>query len=60
MKILLINLDQSTDRLVKQQEQFKQLGLSFERFPAVSIKDFSEDEYKALAFSVNVHLNSLN
>lgn len=51
MKILLINLDQSTDRLVKQQEQFKQLGLSFERFPAVSIKDFSEDEYKALAFS---------
>lgn len=50
MRTLLINLDQSIDRLAKQQEQFEQLGLSFERFPAVSIKDFSEDEYKALAF----------
>lgn len=50
MKILLINLDQSKDRLVQQQIQFKDLGLEFERLSAVSINDFSEDDYKSMAF----------
>lgn len=51
MKILLINLDQSKDRLTQQQAQFSDLGLEFERLPAVSIADFSEREYQDLAFS---------
>ncbi|WP_180012615.1 glycosyltransferase family 25 protein [Acinetobacter sp. YH16031] len=51
MKILLINLDQSKDRLLQQQAQFSDLGLEFERLSAISINDFSEDEYKAMAFS---------
>ena len=51
MKILLINLDQSKDRLAQQQAQFQDLGLDFERLPAVSINDFSEEEYKRMAFS---------
>lgn len=50
MKILMINLDQSTDRLAQQREQFTNLQLEFERFSAVSIKDFSEAEYLDLAF----------
>lgn len=50
MKILLINLDQSKDRLAQQESQFKDLGLKFERLSAVSIHDFSEDEYKRMAF----------
>lgn len=50
MKILLINLDQSKDRLVQQQAQFQDLGLVFERLPATSIHDFSEEEYKRMAF----------
>ena len=50
MKILLINLDQSKDRLLQQQAQFSDLGLEFERLSAISINDFSEDEYKAMAF----------
>jgi glycosyl transferase family 25 len=50
MKILLINLDQSKDRLAQQQAQFRDLDLDFERLPAVSIHDFSEDEYKSMAF----------
>lgn len=51
MKILIINLDQSTERLAQQQRQFKKLGLSFERLPAVSINDFDDKEYHRLAFS---------
>lgn len=50
MKILLINLDQSKDRLSQQQAQFRNLGLEFERLAAVSINDFSDDEYKCMAF----------
>ena len=50
MKVLLINLDQSKDRLAQQQAQFKDLGLEFERLPAISINDFSEEEYKRMAF----------
>lgn len=51
MKILLINLDQSKDRLDEQTAQFKKLGLSFERLPAVTIHDFSEEDYKRMAFN---------
>ncbi|MDY6485767.1 glycosyltransferase family 25 protein [Acinetobacter faecalis] len=51
MKILLINLDKSTDRLEQQKNQFNELGLEFERLPAVSIHDFSDDEYKKMAFN---------
>lgn len=51
MKVLMINLDQSKDRLEQQKIQFLKLGLVFERLPAISIKDFTEDEYKKLAFS---------
>lgn len=50
MKILLINLDKSNDRLEQQITQFKDLDLAFERLAAVSIHDFSEEEYKRLAF----------
>ena len=50
MKILLINLEQSIDRLEQQHIQFNDLGLEFERLPAVSIHDFSEAEYKEMAF----------
>ena len=51
MKVLIINLKQSTERLAQQQRQFNQLGLSFERLPAVSIHDFDDEEYNRLAFS---------
>lgn len=50
MKTLIINLDQSTDRLDEQKQQFEKLGLGFERLPAVSIQDFTETEYLNLAF----------
>lgn len=50
MKILLINLDRSKDRLEEQNIQFKRLGLTFERLSAVSIHDFSEADYKKMAF----------
>ena len=51
MKVLIINLKQSTERLAQQQQQFNQLGLSFERLPAVSTNDFDDEEYNRLAFS---------
>lgn len=51
MKILIINLEQSKDRLEQQHIQFSKLGLTFERLSAVSIQDFNEAEYKELAFS---------
>lgn len=51
MKILMINLERSKDRLEQQEEQFNKLGLLFERLPAISISDFSESEYQDLAFS---------
>lgn len=50
MKILLINLDQSQDRLIQQKEQFHKLKLEFERLPAVSIHDISENDYSQVAF----------
>ena len=50
MKTLIINLDQSADRLDEQKKQFEKLGLSFERLAAVSIRDFSEADYLKLAF----------
>ena len=51
MKILLINLDKSTDRLEQQRNQFNELGLEFERLPAVTIHDFTEEDYKRMAFN---------
>lgn len=45
MKVFIINLDQSTDRLQQQQEQFERLGMPFERLPAVSVSDISEEFY---------------
>lgn len=51
MKILLINLDKSTDRLEQQRNQFNELGLVFERLPAVTIHDFSDEDYKRMAFN---------
>ena len=51
VKILLINLVSSKDRLEEQKKQFNQLGLKFELFPATSIHDFSEEQYLDLAFN---------
>lgn len=51
MKILLINLDSSKDRLEEQKKQFKRLGLKFNRFSATTIQDFTESEYLDLAFN---------
>lgn len=51
MKILIINLDESTERLTEQKRQFNRLGLSFDRLSAVSIHDFNDEEYNQLAFS---------
>ncbi|MBF7682335.1 glycosyltransferase family 25 protein [Acinetobacter sp. B5B] len=51
MKILMINLEQSTDRLQQQQQQFQTLGLTFERLPAVSIAETSIQDYEKLAFN---------
>lgn len=51
MKVLMINLDNSRDRLQQQYEQFDKLKVVFERLPAVSIADFSKDDYQKLAFN---------
>lgn len=45
MKIYIINLEQSTDRLEYQIKQFERLGLTFERLPAVCVNDISEEFY---------------
>lgn len=45
MQVYIINLDQSTDRLARQQKQFARLGLSFDRLPAVSVADISQEFY---------------
>ena len=42
----MINLDNSRDRLQQQNEQFDKLKVVFERLPAVSIADFSKDDYQ--------------
>lgn len=46
MKIFILNLAQSTDRLAQQQKQFDQLGLDFERLPAVSVADIDAPTYQ--------------
>lgn len=45
MKIYIINLEKSTDRLTHQIKQFDRLGLNFERLNAVSIQDITEEFY---------------
>lgn len=50
MKILLINLDQSVERFKEQLIQFERLSLSFERFSATSIQDFTVQDYQKMAF----------
>ncbi|MCF9033843.1 glycosyltransferase family 25 protein [Acinetobacter nectaris] len=51
MNVLIINLDQCEDRLEQQKKQFEKLGLTFERLPAVSIKEISTQDYEKLAFN---------
>ena len=50
MKILIINLDTSQQRLEFQKEQFEHLSLKFERISAISINDINEQEYQELGF----------
>lgn len=45
MKVFIINLAQSTDRLELQKQQFDRLGMTFERLPATSVDDISERFY---------------
>lgn len=45
MKILVINLDSATTRMAFQKEQLTQLGLEYERLPAVQIKDKSNENF---------------
>jgi len=45
MKILLINLESDEERLRFQSSQFEQLGLSFERIPAISSSDIPDSLY---------------
>lgn len=45
MKVFIINLAQSTDRLELQKQQFDRLGMTFERLPATSVGDISEQFY---------------
>lgn len=42
LRVILINLDRSTDRLARMQAEFERVGVSFERFPAVSGTDLPE------------------
>ncbi|MBF7690179.1 MULTISPECIES: glycosyltransferase family 25 protein [Acinetobacter] len=51
MNVFIINLEQCTDRLKQQETQFKKLGLTFERLPAVSIEEISTKDYERLAFN---------
>lgn len=50
MRVLIINLDRSQERLAFQTRQFAQLGLPFERLPAVAVDEISESDYQALGF----------
>ncbi|WP_104487897.1 glycosyltransferase family 25 protein [Acinetobacter indicus] len=50
MQILIINLERSQERLAFQIKQCLTLGLSFQRLPAVSVDDISEEDYKSLGF----------
>ena len=56
MKVLMINLDNSRDRLQQQNEQFDKLKVVFERLPAVSIADFSKDDYQKTNETIRVSL----
>lgn len=47
MKVFILNLDQSADRLDEQKRQFAQLGMDFERLPAVSVQDISHEFYQS-------------
>lgn len=49
MKVFIINLDRSIDRLAQQEQQFSKLGITFERIPALSVSDISLDLYKQYA-----------
>tara|TARA_R110000868_G_scaffold411083_1_gene701743 strand:+ start:1276 stop:2073 length:798 start_codon:yes stop_codon:yes gene_type:complete len=49
MKVLVINLDSATTRMAFQNEQLNQLGLEYERLPAIQIKD------KTHEYFVNYH-----
>lgn len=51
MQVLLINLDNSSDRLDKQTMQFNHLGIPLTRLAAISVNDFDDDTYQKLAFS---------
>jgi len=44
MRILIINLEHEKERMEFQTNQMKQLGLDFERIPAVSVNDIPEPE----------------
>lgn len=44
VKILVINLDSATERLAHMENEMSNLGLSFERMPAVSAQDASASE----------------
>lgn len=46
MRALLINLDTSPERLQFQHEQLNRLGITFNRIPATSIPEISNEEYK--------------
>ena len=47
MKVFLINLDVNTDRFAVADRQLKQLGVDYERFPAVYGKTMPKEERKA-------------
>lgn len=49
MKILIINLPNSTDRRIFQQKQLEQLGLDFEILPAVSANDIQDNTYQSMS-----------
>ena len=49
MKILIINLPDSTDRRIFQQKQLEQLGLNFEILPAVSVNDIQDSTYQSMS-----------
>lgn len=51
MRIKIINLATSADRLAFQTRQFTQLGLRFERLEAQTINDFSQAQFDAAAYS---------
>lgn len=42
--VFVINLDKSTERMAKISERLNQLGISYERIPAVYGADLSQEE----------------